>query len=266
MISPMKIAHISDLHFFSPKITFSHHFGKTLIGYVNAQLRRKNKFLTRHLDQCIASLIRDEIEVLIITGDFTTTADPMEFSMAKEFLKKVRDAEIKIYAVPGNHDAYTQKSFQEQMFAQMVGQTFTFSNEGIYHEKIHPHWDLILLDNTILNKPLSANGLFPAAQKAPLEQILKNCTNVIIANHFPLQNKIAHHNLLNSEALLEILKKCNGSVLYLHGHTHQTEYSNVDGKLHIFNSSETTVASRFTYHQITLLDDIFSYKQVEYYD
>ena len=148
----MKIAHISDLHFFSPVPSALHLFGTAMIGYINAFIRRRKFFITAHLDQCLASLVRDNIEILIITGDFTTTADPREFLMAKEFLKKVAVAGIKVYAIPGNHDTYTKKSFQNKLFYSMLDIAPKF-----FHEKFHPEWDLILLDNTILNKPFKAN-------------------------------------------------------------------------------------------------------------
>ncbi len=256
----MKIAHISDLHFFFPYPS-SHLFGISLIGYINAFLRRRNFFITKYLDDCIASLIRDEIEILIITGDFTTTADPKEFLMAKDFLQKVSDAGIKVHAIPGNHDTYTKESFKSKMFYSRLDILPKLSAE-----KIHPKWDLILLDNTILNKPFRANGSFQLEQKEQLEKILENCKNVIIANHFPFIDKLTHHNLFNSKALKKILKKHHGTVIYLCGHTHVTSYTQMDGNVHIFNSSETTVVHKHKYHQITLLDDIFSYKEVKYHE
>lgn len=256
----MKIAHISDLHFFYPYPS-GHLFGMSIIGYINALLRRRNLFITKYLDDCIASLIIDDIEILIITGDFTTTADPKEFLMAKKFLKKVSDAGIKVYAIPGNHDTYTKESFEKKMFYSMLNIVPKFPSE-----RIQTNWDLILLDNTILNKPFKANGAFSLEQQKELKRMLASCSNVVIASHFPFVDTHGSHKLFNSNLLTEALKDFQGEIIYLCGHNHVTSYTKIGKNVHIFNSSETTVVNKFKYHQITLLDNSFSYKEVKYYE
>jgi 3',5'-cyclic AMP phosphodiesterase CpdA len=260
----MKIAHLSDIHFFSGKTTLSHLWGRAMIGYLNAHLRRKRIFITDYLDLCLSSLIKDEIESVIISGDFTTTADPKEFALAKEFIQKLLDAEIQVYTLPGNHDTYTKKSFYEKTFYSELSLGRTFSKEGFFHKKITPEWDLILLDNTFLNTPLNANGLFPPSQKIALESLLQGLKNVIVANHFSLTDNGASHKLIHGQECRGILEKHPHNVLYLHGHTHKTEVVKMGGNLYAINSSQTTIC--YTYHEITLLKDDFSYKKVQYYE
>ena len=141
-----------------------------------------------------------------------------------------------------------------------------FSKEDLHIEKIHPSWDLILLDNTIPNKPFRANGAFCEKHASSLENILKDTSNIIIGNHFPLDDEKQSHKLLGSDNLKKILKEHNSMTLYLHGHTHKTSYHKEDDKFHIFNSSEVTVNHKFKYHHIDLDGDNFSHKEIQYFE
>ena len=262
----MKIAHISDIHFFYPHFHLKDFISNAWIGKVNALFNRRNMFITDHLDQFIQSLVNEEVETVIITGDLTTTADEREFLNAKSFIKKMIDKGIKVYGLPGNHDLYTKKSKQENRFYKLLDILPTFSSEILHHEVIKEKWDLILLDNTMINSPLKANGLFSKEHESILSEILSKDSNVIVANHFPLKDSSESHRLIGAKYLENLLVNHPYTTIYLHGHTHKTSYNKAGKNLHVINSSESCVNGKYTYHIIELNDQDFTHKEIQYYE
>lgn len=232
-------------------------FNKKWIGKLNAFLRRKDFFITDHLDKLLKSLIKEGVDSLIISGDFTTTSDIKEFQLSKAFIQKVLDKNIKVVAIPGNHDVYTKKSFEEKLFYTQLDNLSTVTALG--------EWGLLLLDNTMYNSPFIANGCFTKEHEKSLLNFLKKSQDVIIANHFPLDDPHKSHNLINGDLLKDILLKHSGTVIYLHGHTHKTTYHKEGKNLHIFNSSEVTVKNMFKYQIIDIANGSFSHKEVKYH-
>ena len=251
----MKIAHISDIHFFNSTFPLKDLFSKKCIGKLNAFFRRKDFFITDHLDRFLASLIKEEVNTLIISGDFTTTSDIVEFELAKEFIQMVLDRDIKVCFVPGNHDVYTKKDFQTKPIQMLP------LSKG---EKLDS-WNLLLLDTTTVNPPFIANGKFTKDQEEKVKSFLKKSTNIIIVNHFPLDDPNPKHELIRGASLKKHLLNHNGSIIYLHGHTHKTGYHKQGENLHIFNSSEVTVKNKYKYQIIDLKGAEFSHKEVEYF-
>ena len=259
----MKIAHISDIHFFCPSFKISHLANSKWLGNLNAYFRRKNYFITHHLDLFLASLVKESVDALIITGDFTTTADEKEFKKGKEFLEKARSFGLTVYALPGNHDTYTKKSFDKKFFYNLLDIP-TFSQNQIENISLNSDWELILLDCSMINPLGIANGKFLEASDETLKQLCANGKNLIVANHFPLSGESDKHKLIRGEDLKQILLDSGKQILYLHGHTHKTEYSNEEN-LHIFNSSEVTVTTRFKYQLLEINDSQFTRREIKYY-
>ncbi|MCH9617818.1 MAG: 3',5'-cyclic adenosine monophosphate phosphodiesterase CpdA [Chlamydiia bacterium] len=253
----MKIAHISDIHFFSKNFSLEDLFNKKWIGKLNAYVRRKNFFITDYLDDLLKSLLKEGVDTLLISGDFTTTSDQKEFASAYAFVQKVLDKGIKVLAIPGNHDVYTKKSFDEKLFSRLL--------DNLSKQKKLGSWDLLLLDNTMYNSPLMANGRFTKNDALNLQAFLKKSKDVVIINHFPLDDPHKNHELINGDLLKDILLNHKGTVIYLHGHTHKTAYHQEGKNLHIFNSSEVTVKNKFKYHLIELGNGTFRHKEVKYH-
>jgi 3',5'-cyclic AMP phosphodiesterase CpdA len=253
----MKIAHISDIHFFSKNFSIEDIFNKKWIGKLNAYFRRKDFFITDHLDTLLTSLLKEGVDTLIISGDFTTTSDKKEFESSKAFIQKVLDKGIQVQAIPGNHDVYTRKSYDERLFYTQL--------DNLSKEEKLDTWDLLLLDNTMYNSPFIANGTFTKKHEEHLRSFLKSSKDVVIVNHFPLDDPHKNHALINGDLLKEILLKHGGTVLYLHGHTHKTDYHQEGKNLHVFNSSEVTVKNKFNYHLVELNDGAFTHKEVKYH-
>lgn len=92
----MRILHISDPHFTDSSRTLD---GGYVIDSQNSQF--KSSMLADYL---IANKVQLKSSVVVITGDVTDSGDAGDYSIAKAFVKTLRDAGFEVYVVPGNHD------------------------------------------------------------------------------------------------------------------------------------------------------------------
>jgi len=256
----MKVAHISDVHFFSPKFKWSHFCSTKWLGYFNALFTRRSVFITDYLDQFISSLKDEGVSALIITGDFTTITEKEEFTPSKAFVDKVRAEGVDVYLIPGNHDVYTKKSFCEKYFYEQMDT----EPGNVKLITLNENWDLILLDTTQVNSLGYANGFYSERIEEELKPYLSSPKNLIVANHFPFFEEKGHRRLHRGLILKQSLIDTDKPVIYLHGHTHKTEHSK-ERNLDTFNSSQVTVNGQFKYHVITLNENNIDFKQVKYH-
>ena len=113
----MKIHHFSDIHegaFPGPLAILS----KRFFGGFNYCFLRKKHVQWQCLERAIEQIKKDKPEIVVISGDFTSTGSTKEFSMARKRLEPLRAIEdLIILAVPGNHDNYIddKKSYKAMM-------------------------------------------------------------------------------------------------------------------------------------------------------
>lgn len=96
----MKLAHLSDLH-----------LGIRLNGY---NLIEDQKYI---LNQIIEKLVEEKTEVLIIAGDVYDNSVPASESITlfDDFLYKLRQNNIKVLIISGNHDSNERLSFGNRL-------------------------------------------------------------------------------------------------------------------------------------------------------
>ncbi|WCL51312.1 metallophosphoesterase family protein [Leptospira sp. GIMC2001] len=250
----MRIVHISDLHLpirLNPFILRR----KSLIGYTNFALRRRKKHLLHK--SLLESISKLKYDVLIISGDITNISEEKEFTQAKEFLKPILDD--RTFIIPGNHDRYTQKSWDEmyfeKAFGEYIGDAIPISEsskeQGAKQEMKH------LQDSEVLGAEQAAiekkkylrkkvfgdvaiygwdsNLVLPAMNAqgyVDLDIVYQTQESVAMSKekeymvvcHHPIWNPIdrqesARHKLTNRSVIGSILKSNPPSVFY-HGHLH----------------------------------------------
>lgn len=222
-----RLAHISDLHFFDNAVHWKDMFSKRALGHLNATLFRKNIHSEEPLLQIPELFKALDLDGVVITGDISSTSQIQEFEKAKQWLQQF--PELKTFIVPGNHDAYTKKSFREKACFQ----TLSFNEKGIgslqedglelHH--IFENWWLILLDTAVPTAFFSSGGLFSKKLEEKLSYLLSHLDqnqSIILASHFPIVNCSWRKKLFRSSKLLEICKKHPHIKLYLHGHLHSS--------------------------------------------
>ncbi len=105
---PLRIVHLSDIHFWRYAINPLRLLSKRLVGMTVARCwavpATSGWNASRELVDRVNSLRPDHI---LITGDLTTTALPSEFRAARAALADWLDDPARVTIVPGNHDRYT---------------------------------------------------------------------------------------------------------------------------------------------------------------
>lgn len=228
----MRLAHISDFHFTHLTWNPFRLLSKRFLGNLNWLTVRKKHFFEEQLEPLPALLQELGVDLVLLGGDFTTTALLEEFEKAKRFINKIKQPWI---AIPGNHDHYTHRSFRNKHFYRYFTnkrssiahpvEFFTLKDHGIEAHKIKEGWWLIALDTTLATNPYSSEGLFSEKLEAYIEEVLKlipSTESILLLNHYPFfQNDVPRHNLIRGELLQELLKRHPRIRLYLHGHTHR---------------------------------------------
>ena len=133
---PLRIAHISDLHFskisFSPKIFFS----KRWFGNLNLIFFRRNLYNPKNAFLLPEFLSNEKVSHIVMTGDMTTTSLEKEYLLAKELVDEFESVNMTTYLIPGNHDHYTKKTCNDRIFYRYFPTQFS---------NFLPEWNLCLL-------------------------------------------------------------------------------------------------------------------------
>jgi len=230
----LRIAHISDVHFGHFTLSPLQFFSKRFIGNAHLGLSRWREFAPRRLYHHFArTLVSQNVDLVVITGDLTTTTHKKELGLALDFFHELEEAGLCVLALPGNHDHYTSRAFREKHFYEYFTNDPSPSNPTDRLEtqrlEVYPIsrgvW-LIALDTAIPTSLLSSHGLFPEALEMRLEQILSALPkedSIILCSHYPYIDieQRPKHALQRGEALEALLLRHPQVVLYLHGHTHR---------------------------------------------
>lgn len=229
--SPLRIAHISDLHFAKLSLNPLQIFSKRFIGNVNSLLSRKKVFLRSRLDALIPLFEEHKISHVIITGDVSTTSYKKEFALAKDFVQELEKRGISVFTLPGNHDRYTQSACKNRLFYQFFKPQFSakskynLKDHGIALVPLKKNWWLITLDTSRATSWVSSQGYFSEGLEQRLEEVLASLPKedrVIVANHFPFFRHDAFRKTLRrARALRALIQRHPQIALYLHGHTHR---------------------------------------------
>jgi len=121
----MKIIHFSDPHLGLWPRGGSSFFDKRLIGAMNYFLFRRAHFDLGVLTLAIQRIIALDPQVVVLSGDITSTGTPEEFELACEYLKPLVEADLTLIYVPGNHDAYVRNS----KCTKALRETFFYLNQ-----------------------------------------------------------------------------------------------------------------------------------------
>jgi 3',5'-cyclic AMP phosphodiesterase CpdA len=221
----MRIAHLSDLHF--SKLSFNplQFFSKRWLGNLNLALHRKNQFEFGRLNSLPSLLKTLNVDLVLISGDLTTTSFSKEFRLAKKFTDEIQKEKIPVVELPGNHDQYTKSAYRRGTFYKFFPPEKPEKKPRVQVKELKNGWFLILLDTAIATNLLSSGGLFSESTEKLLEDALSKLpknSSVILANHFPFFNPNGkRRGLKRGEALGSLLQRHPAIKLYLHGHTHR---------------------------------------------
>lgn len=221
----MKLALIGDIHLFRLKVPPHRLLGKRLLGQSNLWLNRRFRFNHGLLEPLIERVAALKPDMVLLTGDVTTTSLEDEFSDIADYLRPLSEL-VPVVVVPGNHDRYTFRSARKKRIETLL--------EGLmpmqfpHHQALTDRWHLLGLDSARPQLMLSRGAIGPEQLHAT-KQVLDTLTErdgVIVLCHYPSDvppgtPRSWAHDLADSQLLQEMLSACPARVVFIHGHIHR---------------------------------------------
>lgn len=228
----LKLAHLSDLHFFCWPSRVSDYFSKRILSTMNHCFARSFSFSRDHLDALKTQLLLLDIEELWISGDLSVSGLPEEFAAASSWLDSFSQRGIRVRLIPGNHDHRGKRSDFFSIFSPYFSSfpkgpsqelsPFSLEKDRLCALHLSDSWSLLMIDLASEEKERQM-GHFTLKDEELLRQALLDLAsrNVAILCHFPLiSNETIRRQLKRRQVLLTLLKEYPNVRLYLHGHTH----------------------------------------------
>ena len=105
----MRIVHFSDFHAGGGAEDWLAYLDKRWVGVFNYYFRRRNRFRLERLTRAVERILEMKPDLVICTGDLTSTGQPGEFEKVRPYLAPLRDSGIPLIYTPGNHDCYVRR-------------------------------------------------------------------------------------------------------------------------------------------------------------
>jgi 3',5'-cyclic AMP phosphodiesterase CpdA len=158
----LRIAHISDLHFCKSEFYIFNKPSLKLwrpkrpVELYNALWECRN-FSASRVKSLIDKVNDLDVDIVVATGDFTLTGKKREYRMAVEALKSLKAL---LVAVPGNHDVWSESSWQERRFKEYMGWACPGGDLPWLWDDPHGRARIIGLDSSKYSRsPTSATGV-----------------------------------------------------------------------------------------------------------
>lgn len=224
----MRIVLFGDIHLYRLWLAPWQLASKRILGQTNLILNRRQRFVHEQLGPMIGKAIALEPDMLLLSGDVSTTSLKREFEDVKAALRPLADR-VPTVLVPGNHDRYTFSAARSRVIDRMlrgwVPQSFPHTRE------LTGRWRLLAMD-AATPRVYNARGRLGADQfdqaKAYVES-LESTQGLIVLCHYPCAlprgvHEHESHALQERDALRGVLEHCKARVVYLHGHIHRPWY------------------------------------------
>ncbi|MCH9612624.1 MAG: 3',5'-cyclic adenosine monophosphate phosphodiesterase CpdA [Chlamydiia bacterium] len=275
----MRIALISDLHFFKFNPSPSQFCSKRFVANWNGLLNRSKVHRKELAGQFLQLLENESFTHLIFMGDFTTSSYALEYLMAREFLHTVKQKVPNVYAIPGNHDCYVKSDLIKMPFYHLLDQQLDFQGntpfgwsldrDRIASYELSDEWTLVMIDAAVPMPFFRSGGLFSDAMEEKLSKLLSaqsiSGKKVILSCHFPLESDEAPaRQMQRRDALKKLIANHPSVQLYVHGHTHKAKVTEpANGLPYMIDTGSLTDCRKGSYKVIeiegTKLEGIESY-------
>jgi len=231
----MFLLHFSDLHVWRARFDWSDPHLKRWLGVANLILRRGRCFPEALGRAVVESVSREAAaDLVIFSGDLTTTAHPAEFAAVRDlFLPLIRARGERFFLLPGNHDRYTPATVRREHFERAFP-AGRFADErrpvrSITFDAGKNAGKLAVVGFDVsVPRLISSRGKFtePLAEslEIELERHARAGRRVVLVGHYPYAApegiRMARGHALQGAGRLAELVARHKPVLYLHGHKH----------------------------------------------
>ena len=266
----MRIAVFSDSHTFSPPSSWNACFDKRAIGLVNYFYIRKHKHKQLYLEKVVKRIIALSPDIVICTGDLTTSGDRPEFELVCSILKPlVENSSFEMFYVPGNHDYYVK----DAVCYESLKVAFHYLNRGRFRlEDLPRSLETKGLDFCFVNVCKPVNLFISSARMSKKNRNFiinwaetKTQKPKVLVEHYPLIEEPPilrfRHKLWGEKQVLEKLK--SGKIdLSLCGHVHHpTQRIDEKGRGEIIIGS-ATANKCFALIEYDEKIDLFKYNKI----
>ena len=269
----MKIIHFSDPHAGGPAEDFLAYIDKRWVGVFNYRFRRRYRHDQSRLIRAVDYILSIRPDVVVCTGDLTSTGQPGEFAKIKPILQPLRDSGIPILYTPGNHDCYVSRPKCRKAVREMVD----YLSRGEYQFDEFPLVRQIngvnfLLVNT--SRPSNLLCSWGFLYRKDQEFLRRECERLagagprIMINHYPIYEDHpwlrTRHRLFGEAPVRKMIEEEHLLELSLCGHVH-APYCRVNEMGHGENCAGSitlngtmmeincdTQSGKFSFHQISL--------------
>lgn len=224
---PFRLAHLSDPHLGPlPPVRLRQLLGKRLTGWLNWQ-RRGRMMGADTLDAIVTDLVNASPDHIVVSGDLTNLALPMEINRAAAWMASL-GTPGSVSAVPGNHDAYVPgalamatEAWTNVMRGERVdGAPYPYLlRVGTSEAPIA----LIGCSTAEATPPFVAAGPFREDQADRLLTLLgkaEGAFRVVVIHHPPIEGAIVERKAMRGIDRFQAAIRGGGAELILHGHTH----------------------------------------------
>lgn len=229
-IPPLRVAHISDLHFGTISWSPFQFCSKRWLGNLNLLLTRQWSHFPDRVATLLGLFKREKVTHVLVSGDLSTTSLGQEFTIAKELIDFFQKEGIEMLCIPGNHDCYTQGSAKTKRFYDYFPETFGQKKWNLREHRIACHslranWWAIGIDQAIATPYYSSQGEFSQKTEEHLRDLLSEIPSddsILLFGHFPVfNNDPPMKGLIGSDRLLALFEEFPNIRFYLHGHSHR---------------------------------------------
>lgn len=240
----MRIAHFSDPHVIDwSAARWKMFMNKRFTGAVNFSVFRKKQHLREVLEVLVRDVSHAAPDHVVVTGDISSLAFSEEMRSFAALLDSEGLDSNRVSVIPGNHDAYTQRSWTKRRALTELGRFATSDLSGgmpgFPFVRIRGPLAIIGLNSAVARPWFIASGLLGQSQLDVLRALLKSSQvrtrYPVILVHHPLLAysswiKEAQAGLIDSRKLLEVLKDglAGRDALILSGHWHKRLRTRLD--------------------------------------
>jgi 3',5'-cyclic AMP phosphodiesterase CpdA len=200
------------------------------------------------LDAMLDDLRDTAPEQILITGDLTNVSLESEFTLAREWLRRIGTPE-RVTLVPGNHDAYVRVArarswslWSGYLESDTAGRALLGGADDAEpgrlefpSVRLRGPLAIVGLSSARPTPPFMASGAVGAGQLGRLERVLEELAasdyfRVVLIHHPPVPGVATPRRALrDADALCGVLRR-TGADLVLHGHMHRTGLHRVPGR------------------------------------
>ena len=265
----MKIVHFSDPHAGGGAEDWMAYFDKRWVGVFNYHFRRRFKHDLSKLEKAVDYILDTKPDVAVCTGDLTSAGQPGEFAKVFEVLKRLRDSDIPLIYMPGNHDCYVRRP----RCVKAVHDAVEYLSKGErrfseYPQAVNIKEARFLLVNTSAPSNLLCSWGFMTDKnvqwlKKECEQPANGMTRILLS-HYPMYEDHPflrmRHRLFGQKEVVELIEN-NAISLSLCGHVHKP-YFRTNSDSRVLEECSGSVTRNGSMVEITLENGNFNFETI----